>query len=83
MSEFGSDEDDQDVGPFYIPLAAKPLAVVGTSSESPNPFVCMDLHEAGQRAAAKLGITWPKAHPKTTMSSYEGKLKVNLKTITS
>lgn len=32
-----SDEDKQDVGPFYIPPAPKPLAVGGAGSGSPNP----------------------------------------------
>ncbi|KAM9391469.1 uncharacterized protein KZ484_002947 [Pholidichthys leucotaenia] len=76
-----SDEDEQDIGLFDIPLAAKPTEVSGTSSGSPTP-ASSDLHEVCKRAAAKLGISWPEALTKMATSRYEGKHLPGAKTST-
>lgn len=66
-----SDEDKQDVRPFYIPPAPKPLDVGGAGSGSPNPSAWRRGPAWRMKsAAAKLGIAWPEA---LTESHDEGK----------
>lgn len=51
-----SEEDEEDVEPFILSLAVKPMAVDDVCSDSPNPTANTDLHEACKIVAAKLGI---------------------------
>ncbi|XP_024141773.2 uncharacterized protein LOC112154824 [Oryzias melastigma] len=69
----GSEEDEEDCGPFIFPAAAKPTGLTGTRSGSPNPTATVDLHDVCRRAAAKLGVEWPETPTETPVSRYEGK----------